>query len=468
MGVMVFYVFAEQAGISLPTRPRNSLSYLLLYGFTFIAAGVVTWGSTRSFMRQIEALRDSEERFSALFRANPVPSSTIDRDGRTLDVNNAWVSLYGIAARDAMGKTAQEMGIWTNPDERKAVYLEMAHKGRVDGAPMTLRTAGGVLKPFLLYIAPVEFGGQQRLVTSVLDQSDRQAAEAAQRAINEALESRVAERTAELTRTVGTLQATQTELVEAAKLASLGAMVAGISHELNTPLGVAVTVASTVQDRIDVLRQAVTTDTLRRSTLGEFLDEQHEMAGLLLRSTERAAELVRSFKEVAVDRASERRRRFNLASLVQDILTSIQPGLGALHLALDLRVGTDIVCDSLPGPIGQVLTNLVQNAVVHAFAGRESGCISITADVQGSGASARVVLRIRDDGVGMSEYVRAHAFDPFFTTRLGQGGSGLGLSVSHRLANSMLGGSLAVESTPGAGTCFTFCFLQKLADAPAC
>jgi PAS domain S-box-containing protein len=474
--VMVLHLLAEQGGMVFPTRPRNAASYVLMYLFTFLGAGVVTWGSTRSFIRelehtrvlsqdlkrQVEELRQSEERFSALFKANPLPSSTIDRQGHHLDVNDAWVATYGIALHDAMGKTAQELGIWTEPAERIALLQEMTERGRVDGAAMTLRTADGALRPFLLYVAPVEFGGQQRLVTSMLDQSDRRAAEDAQRATHDALEQRVAERTAELTRTVRTLQATQTELVEAEKLASLGSMVAGISHELNTPLGVAVTVASTLELRAAELQHAAANDQLRRSSLNDFLAQLEEMAELVLSSTGRAAELVRSFKEVAVDRASERRRQFDLRGLVRDIVQAAQSGTHANHISVTEDVPVGIVCDTLPGPVGQVLTNLIQNAMLHAFAEGAIGTIAIAARLQGEGATRQVSLTVRDDGTGMSEHTRRHAFDPFFTTRLGHGGSGLGLSVSHRLATSLLGGTLTVESTPQAGSCFTFCFLQVL------
>lgn len=476
LGILVVHLFIEQTGIALPTRPRNAVSYILLYFFTFLGAAVVTWGSTRSFIRelertrslsndlarQVEELRQSEERFSALFRANPMPSSTIDREGRNLDVNDAWVAMYGIAAQDAIGKTAQELGIWTVAHERKAVYTELTARGRVDGAPMTLRTADGTRKPFLLYVAPVEFGGQHRLVTSMLDQSDRYAAENAQHAIHDALEHRVAQRTAELTRTVQTLQATQTELVEAEKLASLGSMVAGISHELNTPLGVAVTVASTIKLRAAELQHTVANDQLRRSSLNEFLSQLAEMAALVLSSTERAAELVRSFKEVAVDRASERRRQFDLRGLVRDIVHAVQSGTHANHIAITQDLPEEIVCDTLPGPVGQVLTNLIQNAMLHAFSEGASGTVTIAVNLQGTSAACQVALTVRDDGAGMSEHTRRHAFDPFFTTRLGHGGSGLGLSVSHRLATSLLGGNLTVESTPGVGSCFRFCFLQVL------
>lgn len=280
--------------------------------------------------------------------------------------------------------------------------------------------------------------------------------------LSQDLELRVAARTAELTQTVQELKATQNELVEVEKLASLGAMVAGISHELNTPIGVAVTAASTLHGHTMELQQLIAKDQLRRSVLTQSLRKQEEMSLLILRSTERAAELISSFKQVAVDRASERRRVFVLYSLVHDIIASLQADLRKSQVTVVQDVVPDIRCDSLPGPVGQVLTNLLQNAMLHAFIDRGAGTIRITATLEGSEGHAQVVLRVQDDGVGMSEHTRHHAFDPFFTTRLGHGGSGLGLSVSHRLATSMLGGSLSVESAPGTGSCFTFCFPQQL------
>lgn len=481
--LLFFYVIAEHYGYKPPQEPRNALAYVLVYACAFAGVIIVARGSIGSFQnqlehtrdlsvhlqRQVDELRQSEERFAALFRANPVPCSTNDRDGRIFDVNDAWVALTGVAANDAIGKTAHEVGIWNHAAERKAVYLEMERRGRVDGAAITLKTDGGAEKPFLLYIAPVSFDGQQRLVTSLLDQSDRYAAEATQLAVAHALEARVIARTAELSEALATLNETQTGLAQSEQLASLGAMVAGISHELNTPIGITVTVASALNNRIEGLRQAMAEDKLRRSALNEFLDDAQEMSALIQRSTERAAEQIRSFKQVAVDRTSERRRSFDVQDLVHDIVTSLQPSLPhtGLSLRIEQQVATGIVSDSLPGPIGQVLTNLIQNAVLHAFTGRPEGSVVIHAEVTGGGDESVVVLTVRDDGIGMSEHTQRHAFDPFFTTRMGQGGSGLGLSISHRLATQVLGGSLSLAAQPGQGCCFTFCWRQTLPESPA-
>ncbi len=479
--VIFYYVIAEALGTPPPNDPRNALAYALVYLCAFVGMLIVLGRSMASFRSelarssslandlrtQIEELRQSEARFSALFKANPVPSSTNDRYGRVFDVNDAWVALTGISAEEASGKTPQEIGIWTNPDERKALDQEMRETGRVAGKPITLTTAGGIQKPFLVYIAPVASHGAQRLVTSVLDQTDRFAAQAAQEAINHALEARVSERTAELTLTLARLQDTQAELVQSENLASLGAMVAGIAHELNTPIGTAVTVASTLQGRVTDLRHLVAQDGLRRSTLTEFLADSEEMADLILRSIDRAAAQIHSFKQMSVDRTSERRRRFFLKDLVHDVVMSIRPSLPQARVTIVQTVDADTVCDSLPGPVGQVLTNLIQNAALHGFAGRAEGTITIAASVHSEDGSTQVVVTVQDDGVGMTEHTRHHAFDPFYTTRLGQGGSGLGLSISHRLASAVLGGSLAVVSTPGSGSCFTFCFAQTLPPRPA-
>lgn len=465
------FVLAERLGYQPPanTRPSLSIALVLVTGILValaIAAGSITnlkkhlrriLELTHAQSAQLEALRLSEERFAALFRANPTPSSTVDDEGRTKDVNDAWSRLFGITEEQARNKTTAELGLWTTPEDRASVLAEYADKGRVDGMSIHLETAMGT-RPFLLYMAPVEFNGRQRLVTSLVDQTDRLAAEAAQRAENEMLERRVAQRTAELSQTVARLTAAQEELVQSEKLASLGAMVAGISHELNTPIGNTVTVSSTLQAQVRDFRKLVDAGQLRKSDLVDFLALLDEMSDVIVRSTRRAAELVTSFKQVAVDRSSERRREFDVATLVQELVTALRPGMRQKHVEVSLNIPTGIHCDSFPGPVGQVVTNLIQNALTHAFSESTSGTIAIEVHSEGD----LVVMQVRDDGKGMDEHTLKHAFDPFFTTRLGQGGSGLGLSVSHRIAHSVLGGTLTASSTPGQGSCFTFSFMRAL------
>ena len=421
---------------------------------------------SRTQQEQLEALQLSEERFSALFRANPTPSSTVDYDGRTMEVNGAWEALFGITQDSAYGKTTQELGLWIDPLTRAVVQTALQAHGKVDGLAVELNTVTGP-RPFLLYVSPVETTGRKRLVTSLLDQTDRLAAEAAQRLANAQLEARVAQRTTELQQALETLKAAQNELVQAEKLASLGAMVAGISHELNTPIGNTLTVSSTLQEQVLGLQTAIAKGELRRSTLNDFLEDLQAMTGVITRSSTRAAQLIQSFKQVAIDRTSDQRREFGLQALCQDIVASIKAGMRKTPVTITLDIPGDLRCDTYPGQLGQVLTNLIQNAMVHAFGERTDGLITVAAGLDASGAVPMVVLTVTDDGVGMSEHTRSHAFDPFFTTRLGQGGSGLGLSVSHSIATSTLAGSLSVASQPGAGCCFTLRMAQQLRAAPA-
>ena len=297
----------------------------------------------------------------------------------------------------------------------------------------------------------VELG---RSVGSIVD---RFAAEAAQRAVTEELEVRVAQRTAELSQTVTRLTATQEELVQSEKLASLGSMVAGISHELNTPIGNTLTVSSTLQSHIKDFKKLADSGQLRKSDLTDFLGLLDEMSDVVVRSTRRAAELVTSFKQVAVDRSSERRREFDVATLVNELVTALKPSMRHRDIGISVDVADGILCDSFPGPVGQVITNLVQNALTHAFVEDAAGQICITVRADGDD---KVAMQVTDNGRGMDEHTLKHAFDPFFTTRLGQGGSGLGLSVSHRIAQTVLGGALTATSTPGQGTCFSFSFLK--------
>lgn len=247
---------------------------------------------------------------------------------------------------------------------------------------------------------------------------------------------------------------TQAALVQAEKLASLGALVAGIAHELNTPIGNAKMSASTLQDSLNELRTAVAGGTLRRSALDDFLRGSVEISDLVLRSCDRAAHLVSSFKQVAVDQTSEQRRCFELGALVEDIVATMQPMFRRESWSMQVDVAPDLHCDSYPGPLGQVIANLINNASAHAFGGRPSGVLRI----QGVMANGDVVMQFTDDGCGMDATTLARIFDPFFTTRMGQGGSGLGLSISKNIATGVLGGKLSATSQPGVGTCFTLAF----------
>jgi signal transduction histidine kinase len=247
------------------------------------------------------------------------------------------------------------------------------------------------------------------------------------------------------------LREAQQNLIAAEKLAALGGLVAGVAHEVNNPIGISLTVASSFARRCDEFAKEVGSGPLRRSRLDEFLEGGRDAANQLVTNLQRAGELVQSFKQVAVDRSHPDRRRFDLRQLTEQILSSLRPGLKGTRIQVIVDMPEGVVMDSYPGPFGQVLTNLFLNAVNHAFADGREGTITIVGRTSGTD---QVHVVFRDDGVGMSEAVQRKAFDPFFTTRRGEGGTGLGLHIVYNLVTRRLGGRIVLSSTPGGGTTF--------------
>ena len=315
---------------------------------------------------------------------------------------------------------------------------------------------------------PLPDGG---FVTTYTDVTERKRNEIALREFNATLEQRIDERTvalqhalADLGKVIENLEQAQDELVRSEKLASLGAMVAGVAHELNTPIGNGLMVASHLVASNTKMSEALKSG-LKRSALDEFLADSHSAGDLLVRNLTKAAELVASFKQVAVDQTSAQRRHFDLAGMVEEIVTTLGPTIRKTPYVVKTRIPQGIVLDSYPGPLGQVLTNLINNAILHGFDGCASGQISIEADApNGTDGAERVVLKITDNGKGISPDVLPRIFDPFFTTRLGQGGSGLGLNIAHNMVSGILDGRISAESVPGKGTCFTLALALTAPD----
>lgn len=244
------------------------------------------------------------------------------------------------------------------------------------------------------------------------------------------------------------LRTAQGQLIQSEKMASLGQLVAGVAHELNTPIGNALVTASILEAGAKELKAAMLRGDLRKSTLNTYFDSNVAMTELITRACSRAADLIASFKQVAVDQTSEKRRVFDLRALVEDNVAALRPSFRKAPWVIAIDVPADISCDSYPGPLGQVIANLVQNAVVHAFDGRAAGALTIS----GKLIDGMVELVFADDGKGMPEEVLAHIFEPFYTTRLGQGGSGLGLSIVLNIVTSILGGTVRASSAPEQGT----------------
>ncbi len=247
------------------------------------------------------------------------------------------------------------------------------------------------------------------------------------------------------------LRETQNSLIEAEKLAALGGLVAGVAHEVNNPVGISVTVASTLARRCETFSEELKRGELRRSRLNEFIEGNREAATMLLANLHRAAELIQSFKQVAVDRSHAERRVFDMKTLTEQIMLSLRPTLSKRNIALIIDCPEGIEMNSYPGPWGQVLTNLTLNAVNHAFSPDVDGAIEIA--IRRADAD-HVEASFADNGQGMTDDVKRRAFDPFFTTARGRGGTGLGLHIVHNIVTNRLGGRITIASDAGRGVRF--------------
>lgn len=294
---------------------------------------------------------------------------------------------------------------------------------------------------------------------SELEQSEERLLQTLQtlQRLNVDLESRVERRTGDLARAnhelleaIESLKLAQGELVRSEKLAALGSLVGGIAHELNTPIGNGVMAVSTLHDQVRDFRCEMASG-LRRSTLEAFVDRVERGSEIAVRNLQRANELITSFKQVAVDQTSVQRRPFILSEVVDEILLTLQPTLKRTPYRVRSVISAGLAMDSYPGPLGQVLTNLLTNALVHGFEGRREGLIEIRAEPCGE---EQVCLSVSDDGAGIPPDMLDRVFDPFVTSKLGRGGTGLGLHIVWNTVTVVLGGSISVDSTPDQDTCF--------------
>ena len=251
-----------------------------------------------------------------------------------------------------------------------------------------------------------------------------------------------------LTETLDELHRTQTQLIENEKMAALGGLVSGVAHEINTPIGVCVTASSTLQDTSKALKKMLDSGTIKKSSLVDFVDKTETGSKLLLTNLVRASDLINNFKQVAVDQSVDETRHFELNHYIHEVLTSLQPKWKATKVIVDFDAGNKIEVTTYPGAIAQVLTNLIINSLIHGFdEGQKPGKIVISTEQ----FDHKVNLRYRDNGNGMPEEVLGKIFNPFFTTRRGSGGTGLGMHIVYNLVTQKLRGTINCQSQLNSG-----------------
>ncbi|WP_417067419.1 ATP-binding protein [Niveibacterium terrae] len=444
-------------------RHRNGSEVLMLASascFENLGEACVLWSlhDITAARAAEDALRENEQQFVALFRYAPVPLCIIDieDEARIVDVNSPFEAEFGLPRADCRGRALASLGLWAQEADGER-FMGLLEEHSHDKIEAWMRTEQG---PTCRDIAGRHMTLRDRhcFVWSAIDVTPIIRAKQEVDEVNRNLEAKVALRTQALERSKQELEAsieklglTQAQLVQSEKLAALGSLVAGIAHELNTPIGNCVMVASTLEDERVKLTREIETG-LSRSALTAYFELLREGNESLTRNLGRAADLVTSFKQVAVDQTSSQRRIFDLREIIREIEITLAPTLRKSNARFLNAVEDGIIMDGYPGPLGQVITNLTSNAVTHGFEGRsEGGCITISAEPSPDG---QVRLCVEDDGCGIPEANLARIFDPFFTTRLGKGGSGLGLHIVYNIITGVLGGQIAVDSHPGKGSRF--------------
>lgn len=466
-----YYVFRKTAGlkmIALYGRDTDSIfapwherrSTRLTFIGTASVMLVFLIALITLFVRRLRTARDdleeSQERFFGLFEHSPLPMILIRYpDGIIMEVNAAWAVQLGYDRRDVIGRTTTSVNIWVDLEVRKRLIAQLLRDSILPAHDVELRHHDGRILTFALAASQFEAGQEQLFVFTMHDVTREREAEKEIRELNQQLESRVASRTArlatandDLTRALESVKAMQTELIRSEKMAALGSLVAGVAHELNTPIGNSLTVATTIEEHTANFTRAKAATQLTRRQLDDFVDTVREGSSILTRTLNRAAELVSSFKQVAVDQTGDVRRKFALRTMLQEMTTTLEPVCRKTPYRLRLADVDEVLMDSYPGALAQIINNFVNNSLLHAFDGRDQGSMTLS----GRRVDEHTVeIIFADDGIGIPGDNLAKVFDPFFTTKLGAGGSGLGMHIVYNLVTGLLGGSISLSSKAGQG-----------------
>lgn len=438
---------------------RNYLAIGLIGGagsvISVLIAALLTMAGRHRAMAETLRATVGEQR---ALQDSAIVGIALVQDGRIARCNRGLEEMMGYTSGTLTGcpstvlaKRGSEDPFQCGPDGQR-VHSELELQRR-DGSSFWCMVNGKVLDAS----AP-----GKGCVWVLSDISDRKKTEAALVEAKEGLERSLNELAAQkanvelahqdLSSVLVTLKQAQASLITSEKMASLGALVAGIAHELNTPIGNSLLTATALSDMVADFERKLADGGIRRSALDMHLQDAKTACAIIASSLGRAADLITSFKQVAVDQTSDQRRSFALAGLLHDTLATYAAQLRRANCEVKVDVPEALTLESYPGSVGQVLSNLINNAMLHAFEGRAHGKITITARETGDGTA---VLRFQDNGVGMSSRILHQVFDPFFTTKMGQGGSGLGMNIVYNIVSGVLKGKIEIESAPDKGTLIT-------------
>ena len=437
----------ELAEIRENTRRQRYINMVVFFLVVIVALGLISIIISRSISRPLQKTFMLE---SAVEQSvDGIAVSELNGDIRF--ANQAWADMHGYAADEIAG---MNMDSFYSDEQLSGEYElfkdHVVEKGAHTGSLGHKRKDGTTFISMMTSTVLKERGsGGVSIVNIARDITENKNQEKELRAAKEKTE----EANIALQRSLEMLRQTQDHLVQSEKMVSLGGLVAGVAHEINTPIGVGLTAASFLADKVEEYEKLFLSDDLKRSDLEKMMRISRESSTILLTNLDRAAELVRSFKQVAVDQSEAEQRKFNVKQYMDDLLVSLGPNFRQNRHSVTVNCPDDLEVDSYPGVFSQVITNLLMNSLQHGFDNINNGEISI--DISKDDHRNELNIYYQDNGKGMSEEAAKKVFEPFFTTRRGQGGTGLGLHIVYNLVTQALGGKILCKSSLNKGTVFS-------------
>lgn len=415
-----------------------------------------------AIVRDITDRKREEERYKTILQASMDGFAIIDNAGVYVDVNETYLSIFGYSKNELLGKGSELLSVPGESHKIKDYFEIIKRKGSARFETIVKKKSGEIID--------VE-ASIYRLSTAdgyycvfIRDITERKKNEERIKSINIDLENRVQLRTIELEEksrvledSLRKLESAQHQLVVSERMAAIGSLVAGVAHEINTPLGVGVTAASYIETSAINLKNDIDSGLSDREKIKTFVNNMNESASLLMSNLTKAAELVQSFKQVAVDQTSGEKRTFKVREYLESIVQSLHPYTKKFPIQIIIECPDDLIIDSYPGGLSQVMTNLINNSIVHAFPVEREEIIKIRVFSEWE----TLVIEYSDNGNGISSEIIDRIYDPFFTTKRNEGGSGLGLHIVFKIVTEQMRGKMICESTPGIGTVFSMKFSHK-------
>lgn len=421
------------------TRIPSLFSSSIIHSADGGVEGIICMAQDMSERKRVENELERAQRYAqGLIESSMDMIIAVNKDGRITEFNRAAQKTFGYSMEEMIGIDIATL--YDDTNEIKKVMDDINKAGQFSGEIRGRRRDGNIFPVIVSASELVDSDGQasgfmqvSRDITEL-----KQAEQMKEQLINE------------LKKTNEELKKSQEQLVQSEKMASLGQLVAGVAHEINTPIGIGVTAASHFQDITEKIVTAFENKTMKKSELEGYFADAKETSSLILNNLRRTGDLIISFKMVSSDQTSHVQRIFNIKSYIEDILLSLKPKLKHYPIKIEINCPDNIEINSFPGAFAQVITNLIMNSLHHAYDKGQEGRININITPQ----DTMIIIKFIDYGKGIPEQNLKKIFDPFFTTSRGSGGTGLGLNIVFNVVNQTLKGSISCESAVGIGTTF--------------